>query len=186
MRSAAEALAPRAERIVREAEPALRHWQRQLQGPFPAWYDCMRLTLDRFFGTAGTHRLRVHLLPSARGRASGNGDMFVEEGATNLDCSGLDAGREEAVLTTVLHEGVRSIYQRQILDPLVDAALQGPDGARLEALRRESPVPFGLDSCIGELVAGALEGGALRKRCGLGSQAAHWRGRRGPRARHPR
>ena len=176
LRAASDALAARAARIVEEAEPALRYWQRQLQGPFPAWYECMRETLDRFFGTSGMHPFRVYLLPSGKGSVSGNGDMFVENGATNLDCSGLDAGGLVAALTTVLHEGVHSIYQRLILTPLVDAAVDTPEGERMEALRRESPVPFGLDSYVGELVAGALEGGILREHCGLGSQPAHWQG----------
>lgn len=166
---AVDTLAPRALRVVQAAQPALLRWQADLQGSLPAWFDCMRAALDRFFGESGGHLLRVYLLPSAEGSVSGNGDMFVEEG-------GLDMGGHEVALTTALHEGIHSIYQRRILNPLVAAALATPDGERVEDLRRDSPVPFNMASYVGELVAGALEGGVLREHCGLGSQAAHWRG----------
>jgi len=176
VRRATEVLAPRAARIADGADPALRHWQQYLGGTLPDWYDCIRAGIDRFFGVGGVHRLRVYLLPSAAGWTSGNGSMFVEQGATNVDCSGTPPDRPVPVLTTVLHEGLHSIYQAQLLDPIVEAVLATPCGQRLEALRRRSPLRMNLGSYVGELVIHALvPDGVLGERCRGASIADHWR-----------
>lgn len=177
VRQAVRVLAPRAQRIVQEAEASLRGWQAYLaEGPLPEWYACMCGSLGRFFGAEGADPLRVYVLPSAPGGVSGNGDMFLESGATNVDCSGQPLDRPDEVLMTVLHEGVHSVYQPRVLGPLVRASLATAEGRRVDALRHGSPVPFDMDSYVGELVAGALEGGVLREHCGLTSQAGHWDG----------
>jgi|GEM_PF-623477 len=175
VRRAADALAPRAARIAEAAEPALRYWEQRLRGPFPVWFDCVRRGMDRFFGAEGPHPLRVYLLPSAPGNVSGNGDMFVEAGATNLDCSGAPP-QSSAVLEIALHEAVHSIYQPRFVAPLVEAVLSAPYGRAVEGLRRRSPMPIDLPSYVGELVAYSLDpGGALGERCGAGSNSEHWR-----------
>lgn len=83
----------------------------------------------------------------------------------------------------MLHEGIHSIYQPQVLGPLAEGVLSSAYGCHVEDLRRASPMPIRLFDYIGELVAYALDAsGALGERCGTsgpgtaaGSIVEHWR-----------
>lgn len=171
------ALSHRVERIYQDAKPALLQWAERIAHQPPEWFSRMSYGLDTFFHIRGDYELHIYLLPSPPRSNCGNGDMFVEEGAITLACSGMPL-EDDGVFLVLLHEGAHSIHQKQILNPLVADLLDTPYGQRISEMYWNSPVGEligDLPSYIGELVIHSLVPyGALREFYGLGSSESYW------------
>lgn len=174
------ALSARSERIYIDERPSLCRWADRIENQPPDYFPRMCGGLDAFFGIEQDYELRVYLLPSPPKSNCGNGDMFVEKGATTLACSGMPLD-DEGVFLVLLHEAAHSIHQRRILDPLVAEILGTPYGQKVSSIFRETPVGTlggSLSSYIGELVIHSLvPHGALREFCGLPSSEDYWESR---------
>jgi hypothetical protein len=170
-------LTPYSERIYLDEKASLIQWADRIVNHPPDYFAQMWKGLDTFFGIKQDYDLRVYLLPSPTKSCCGNGDMFVEEGATTLGCSGMID--EEGVFLTLLHEAAHSVHQRIVLNSLVDEVLNTSYGQNILGMFRESPVGKlggGLRSYLGELVIHSLvPHGALRELCGLPSSDDYWK-----------
>jgi len=82
--------------------------------------------------------------------------MFVEPGATTLECSGASASPLEGVLAPRLREGVQAVYRPQVLTPLLNGLLATPEGRRVADLARASPLPIDLGGSVGEVATHPL------------------------------
>ncbi|MAF12207.1 hypothetical protein CMK11_17310 [Candidatus Poribacteria bacterium] len=177
-REAFAVLKSRAAATVDAAREGMNAWRHALGANRPPWFAAMCERLDAFFGIDEDVSVRVYLLPGPPRSNCGNGDMFVERGATTLSCSGMPPD-DEGLFLILLHETAHSAHQPRVLSPLVAQRMNAATRADLNAAFDESPISVmggDLSSVIGEYVIHSLiPFGALREACGLESRDEHWR-----------